>query len=132
MRKLNEENERIKRRYHKYLKAAKRKDPSTIQKAADGILRFEASTNYTSFKKFRIEQVIKFRERLDEEVSKATGNLAGIRDDWFVEPATMPVSELAGIAGWAWKCRLENRIYRGRDSALSVQRARLRRPAQPS
>jgi len=73
MRKVNEENERIKRRYLKYLIAAKRKDPSTVQKAADGILRFEASTGYASFKKFRIEQVIKFRERLEEEVSKTTG-----------------------------------------------------------
>ncbi|PSL20518.1 site-specific integrase [Shimia abyssi] len=72
MRKVNEENERIKRRYLKYLKTAKRKDPSTVQKASDGILRFEASTNYASFKKFRIEQVIKFRERLDEEISKKT------------------------------------------------------------
>jgi hypothetical protein len=73
MRKVNEENERIKRRYLKYLRAAKRKDPSTVQKAADGILRYEASTNFASFKKFRIEQAIKFRERLDEEVSKTTG-----------------------------------------------------------
>lgn len=73
MRKVNEENERIKRRYFKYVKAAKRKDPSTVQKAADGILRFEASTNYASFKKFHIEQVIKFRDRLDEEISKTTG-----------------------------------------------------------
>ncbi|GLQ26254.1 site-specific integrase [Sulfitobacter pacificus] len=73
MRKFNEENERIKRRYLKYLKAAKRKDPSTVQKAADGILRFEASTKYASFKKFRIEQVIKFRDQLDEEISKTTG-----------------------------------------------------------
>jgi integrase/recombinase XerD len=73
MRKVNEENERIKRRYFKYLKAAKRKDPSTVQKAADGILRFEASTNYASFKKSHIEQVIKFRDRLNEEISKTTG-----------------------------------------------------------
>ena len=34
----------------------------------------------------------------------------------------MPDSELAGIAGWAWKCLLENSIYRGRDSAFTVQR----------
>ena len=73
MRKVNEENERIKRKYLKYLKTAKRRDAATVQKAADGIVRFEASTNYASFKKFRIEQVIKFREQLEEEVSKATG-----------------------------------------------------------
>jgi len=48
MRKLNEENERIKRRYLQYLKVAKRKDASTVQKAAEGILRFEASTSYAT------------------------------------------------------------------------------------
>ncbi len=41
MRKLNEENERIKRRYLQYLKVAKRKDATTVLKAAEGILRFE-------------------------------------------------------------------------------------------
>lgn len=73
MRKFNEENERIKRRYLKFLKTAKRKAPDTVQKAADGILKFEASINFASFKKFHIEQVIKFRERLDEEISLITG-----------------------------------------------------------
>lgn len=73
MRKNNEENERIKRRYLQYLKAAKRKDASTVLKAAEGILRFEASVGYTSFKRFRIEQAIKFQDRLNSEVSKVTG-----------------------------------------------------------
>lgn len=73
MRKINEENERIKRRYLQYLKAAKRKDPATVQKAAEGILRFEASVNFTSFKKFHIEQAVKFQHRLNAEVSKVTG-----------------------------------------------------------
>lgn len=73
MRKLNEENERIKRRYLQYLKTAKRKDVSTVLKAAEGILRFEASTGYASFKKFRIEQVIKFQDRLNDATNKATG-----------------------------------------------------------
>ena len=73
MRKINEENERIKRRYLQYLKTAKRKDPSTVQKAAEGILRFEASTNFTSFKRFHIEQAIKFHDRINAEISNATG-----------------------------------------------------------
>jgi len=73
MRKINEENERIKRRYLQYLKTAKRKDPSTVQKAAEGILRFEASTNFTSFKRFHIERAIKFHDRINSEISKATG-----------------------------------------------------------
>ncbi|MFQ1702949.1 hypothetical protein ACJ5NV_20465 [Loktanella agnita] len=73
MRKFNEENERIKRRYLQYLKRARRKDASTVQKAAEGILRFEASTNYADFKRFHIEQVNKFQDRINAEISKATG-----------------------------------------------------------
>lgn len=49
-------------------------------------------------------------------------NLAGIRDDWCADPATMADIELHGIAEWAWKCRLENRVYRGRDSAFPMHR----------
>jgi integrase/recombinase XerD len=64
MRKMNEQNERIKRRYLQYLKTAQRKDATTVQKAAEGILRFEASTKFADFKRFRIEQAIKFQERL--------------------------------------------------------------------
>jgi hypothetical protein len=48
-----------------------------------------------------------------------------IRDDWCADPATMPDSELRDIAGWTWKCRLENRIYRGRNSAFPIQRQAL-------
>nr|WP_323780142.1 site-specific integrase [Amylibacter sp.] len=73
MRKINEENERIKRKYLQFLKVAKRKDASTVLKAAEGILRFEASTGYVSFKRFHIEQAIKFQERLEHEVNKTTG-----------------------------------------------------------
>ena len=73
MRNIKEENERIKRRYLQFLKAAKRKDASTVLKAAEGILRFEASTGFASFKSFRVEQAVKFQERLNEEVSKTTG-----------------------------------------------------------
>jgi hypothetical protein len=59
---------------------------------------------------------------LVDSAEELQANLAGIRDDWCVDPATFPDSELAGIAAWAWTCRLENRIYRGRDSAFPMQR----------
>ncbi len=73
MRKINEENERIKRRYLQYLKVAKRKDATTVQKAAEAILRFEASVKYASFKGFKIEWAIRFQDRIKSQVSKATG-----------------------------------------------------------
>ncbi len=73
-------------------------------------------------------ELVKEAMRMVELVDSAgelQANLAGIRDDWCVDPETMPDGELAGIAGWAWKCRLENRIYRGRDSAFPVHRLAL-------
>lgn len=73
MRKVNEENERIKRKYLQYLRAARRKDEATIDKAADSILHYEANTNYAPFKKFRIEQAVRYRDKLDAETNKRTG-----------------------------------------------------------
>jgi hypothetical protein len=73
-------------------------------------------------------ELVKEAMRMVELVDSADelqANLAGVRDDWCADPATMPDNELRGIAGWAWKCRLENRIYRGRDSAFTVQRLAL-------
>ena len=72
MRKINEQNERIKRRYLQYLKRAKRKDVTTVQKAAEAILRFEASTNFADFKRFHIEQAIKFQDQINTQISKVT------------------------------------------------------------
>ncbi|MEQ9390414.1 bifunctional DNA primase/polymerase [Marinovum sp. B10] len=70
-------------------------------------------------------ELVKEAMRMVELVDSAEelqANLAGIRDDWCEDPATMPDSELREIAGWAWKCRLENRVYRGRDSAFPMHR----------
>ncbi|SEQ46409.1 bifunctional DNA primase/polymerase [Thalassovita taeanensis] len=73
-------------------------------------------------------ELVKEAMRMVELVDSAEelqANLAGIRDDWCADPATMPDSELRDLAGWAWKCRLENRIYRGRDSAFPIHRLAL-------
>ena len=59
---------------------------------------------------------------LVDSVDELQGNLAGMRDDWCADPDTLPDSELTGIADWAWKCRLENRVYKGRDSAFPMHR----------
>lgn len=73
MRKINEENERIKRKYFHYLRTAMRKDKSSVVKAAQAIQRFEASIGYAAFKTFKIEQVVRFRDKLETETSQATG-----------------------------------------------------------
>jgi len=49
-------------------------------------------------------------------------NLKALRDNWCADPGAMPDAELCGIAAWVWQCRLENRVYAGRNSAFKVQR----------
>ncbi len=73
MRNLNEENERIKRKFLIYLRGAKRKDATTVTKTAEAILRFERFTKFANFKKFRIEQAVKFCDHLNVEISQTTG-----------------------------------------------------------
>jgi integrase/recombinase XerD len=59
--------------YLTFLREAKRCDQATVLKAADAILRFEASTGYKSFKRFHIEQPRAFKAKLNEERSATTG-----------------------------------------------------------
>jgi integrase len=72
-RKINEENERIKRRYAQYLRAAKRLDYKSIDKAMDAVLQFERSTKYKPFRLFHLEQAVVFVEALEIQISKTTG-----------------------------------------------------------
>lgn len=73
MRKINEENERVKRKYFHWAQNADRKDEKTIIKIASAILRFESSTNFKSFKQFNTEQVVSFKRKLEKETNKKTG-----------------------------------------------------------
>ena len=72
-RKFHEENERIKRHYLQFLREAKRMDMATVDKAAEAILRFERSTGFKPFKRFHIEQAVRFKERLSSEKNARTG-----------------------------------------------------------
>ena len=72
-RKCVEENERIKRRYLQYLREAKRSDMATVDKAADAILRFERSTGFKPFKRFHIDQAVKFKAQLSDARNDKTG-----------------------------------------------------------
>lgn len=71
-----------------------------------------------------LKEAMKMVELVDS-TDELLANLAALRDDWCADPATMPDSELQGIAAWAWDCRLNNRVYHGRDSAFRVDRAAL-------
>lgn len=61
MPKMNEENERIKRRYFTYMREAKGRDEKTINKIALAIRKFEQSTKGKSFKQFHIEDASRFK-----------------------------------------------------------------------
>ena len=73
MRKFNEENERIKRKYLRYIKEAKRQDVKSVDKAAAAIFRFEETTKFKSFKLFHIDQAITFKRKLEAAKNARTG-----------------------------------------------------------
>ncbi|MGI9350158.1 MAG: site-specific integrase [Rhizobiaceae bacterium] len=77
MRKINEENERIKRKFLLYKREADGKDAATIAKIASALLRFEKSINYKSFKSFNHEQVASFKRKLTREKNERTGKPLG-------------------------------------------------------
>jgi integrase len=72
-RKFNEENERIKRQYLTFLREAKRCDLTTVDKAADAILRFERGTGYKPLKRFKIDQATAFKRQLEVDRNARTG-----------------------------------------------------------
>ncbi|NDW46707.1 bifunctional DNA primase/polymerase [Ruegeria sp. PrR005] len=61
-----------------------------------------------------VEAVASFQELLD--------NLLFIRDEECAHPETIQDREVEKIADWAWKCRLENRVYVERNSDFPVSR----------
>jgi len=80
MTKHNPNNERIKRDYYEYMKAAGRCSEATVDAAAAALNRFEQYTKFRDFKLFHIKQATAFRDHLSvlraqksgETLSKAT------------------------------------------------------------
>src|SRR5215471_4514605 len=73
MRQHNAENERTKREYLIYLKAARGLSEASLDAVTKGIHRFEVSTRFRSLRKFHIEQAVAFRRHLSESQSFETG-----------------------------------------------------------
>jgi integrase/recombinase XerD len=71
MRQHNAENERIKREYLIYLKAAKGLSEASLDMVAKAIHRFEVSTKFRSLRKLHVEQAVAFRRQLSETDSCA-------------------------------------------------------------
>ncbi len=60
-----------------------------------------------------------------DSAEELEANLSVVRDDLCQDAQTLPDSEVTAIADWAWSARLDNRIFRGRDSAVSLHRTAL-------
>lgn len=73
MAKHNPANERVKRDYFSFLREAKGRDVATIDRVAQSLARFEASTRHKDFKRFHKEQAIAFKKRLADAVNAKTG-----------------------------------------------------------
>ncbi len=73
MRKHNAENELAKREYLVFLRNAGGRSEATIDPVAAALHRFEAFNGYRSFKKFRREQAVSFKNHLAGQTSAATG-----------------------------------------------------------
>ena len=72
-RKSNEDNERVKRTYLRYLRNAKGYSENTVNKAAEGILRLEKATDFKPFQKLHEDDAISFREHLTNTLTGKTG-----------------------------------------------------------
>jgi integrase len=73
MKKINPENERVKRAYLAYLKEAGRLSEVSVDQAAAAIDRFSAYNRQRSFKAFHIEQAVGFKRHLMKQVNVKTG-----------------------------------------------------------
>jgi len=73
MRQYNAENERVKREYLIYLKAAKGQSEASLDTVAKAIHRFEVLTKFRSLRKFHVQQAVAFRRHLSEADSSETG-----------------------------------------------------------
>lgn len=73
MRQHNAENERVKREYLIYLKAAKGLSEASLDTVVKAIHRFEVSTKFRSLRKFHVAQAVAFRRQLSETDSSETG-----------------------------------------------------------
>lgn len=72
-RKVNEENERIKRSYLQHLRLRRGRSATTTDKVADGLLRFESAIGWKSFKTITVEDAQRFRDALEQATSLKTG-----------------------------------------------------------
>jgi integrase/recombinase XerD len=71
--KINEENERLKRRYLQHVRYKKGRDSATLDKIADAITQFDRANGHKSLKLFRIEWAMTFADKLEKRTNSKTG-----------------------------------------------------------
>lgn len=78
MRQLNEENERIKHEYLKFIAQVDGRDEATIDKVAASLLSFEEAIGFKHFKAFHRDWAITFKRHLAERKNARTGKPIGL------------------------------------------------------
>lgn len=78
MRKVNEENERVKRRYLEYLREAKGQDEASLDKVAAALLDFETALGFKSFKAFHRDWAARYKKHLEGRRNARTGKPLGL------------------------------------------------------
>ena len=73
MTKTNAANERVKRDYLRYLKEARGRDETTLDRVAKSLVRFEEDTGRKDFRQFHREQAMAFKRRLAEAKNSRSG-----------------------------------------------------------
>jgi hypothetical protein len=76
----NAENERAKRRYFTFQSEAKQRSEASIDAIAMALNRFEVYTRFKSFRAFRIEQAINFKNHLARTNERALEQGYGLLD----------------------------------------------------
>lgn len=112
MRKINEENERIKRRHSQWLREAKGQDDASVDKALAAILHFEESIKFKSFKAFHIDQAIAFKATLVKSKNQRTGKpLSKATIDGTLRHVKKFVHWLAGEMGYKSRIKYADSEY---------------------
>jgi hypothetical protein len=70
---INEQNERVKRKYAVWKREARRAHTTTVDKALEAIDAFTAFTKGKDFKSFTVEQAIGFKRHLESRANVRTG-----------------------------------------------------------
>lgn len=117
MTKRNQENERIKRAYLNYLRNAKGKDETTLDKVAAAIIRYEQATGFKSFKQFHPEHAGRFKKQLAKTNAERSGEpLAKATIDATLRMVKGFIEWLAGQNGYKSRISYSDAAYFGNNA----------------